>query len=119
MLTIQFLISTLGERIAQAAKVLLPPMEGVSYVVVWQRNGIGSDALPAELKEREDVSIVEDNGKGLARSRNIALENATADLLVITDDDNRYDTAAIELIRNAFEKHPTAGLIQFQALTME
>ena len=119
MLTIQFLISTLGERIAQAAKVLLPPMEGVSYVVVWQRNGIGSDALPAELKEREDVSIVEDNGKGLARSRNIALENATADLLVITDDDNRYDTAAIELIRNAFEKHPTAGLIQFQALSME
>ena len=119
MLTIQFLISTLGERIAQAAKVLLPPMEGVSYVVVWQRNGIISDALPAELKEREDVSIVEDNGKGLARSRNIALENATADLLVITDDDNRYDTAAIELIRNAFEKHPTAGLIQFQALTME
>ena len=119
MLTIQFLISTLGERIAQAAKVLLPPVEGVSYVVVWQRNGIGSDALPAELKEREDVSIVEDNGKGLARSRNIALENATADLLVITDDDNRYDTAAIELIRNAFEKHPTAGLIQFQALTME
>ena len=119
MLTIQFLISTLGERIAQAAKVLLPPMEGVSYVVVWQRNGIGSDALPAELKVREDVSIVEDNGKGLARSRNIALENATADLLVITDDDNRYDTAAIELIRNAFEKHPTAGLIQFQALSME
>ena len=119
MLTIQFLISTLGERIAQAAKVLLPPMEGVSYVVVWQRNGSGSDALPAELKEREDVSIVEDNGKGLARSRNIALENATADLLVITDDDNRYDTAAIELIRNAFEKHPTAGLIQFQALSME
>lgn len=119
MLTIQFLISTLGERIAQAAKVLLPPVEGVSYVVVWQRNGIGSDALPAELKEREDVSIVEDNGKGLARSRNIALGNATADLLVITDDDNRYDTAAIELIRNAFEKHPTAGLIQFQALTME
>ena len=119
MLTIQFLISTLGKRIAQAAKVLLPPMEGVSYVVVWQRNGIGSDALPAELKEREDVSIVEDNGKGLARSRNIALENATADLLVITDDDNRYDTAAIELIRNAFEKHPTAGLIQFQALSME
>ena len=119
MLTIQFLISTLGKRIAQAEKVLLPPMEGVSYVVVWQRNGIGSDALPAELKEREDVSIVEDNGKGLARSRNIALENATADLLVITDDDNRYDTAAIELIRNAFEKHPTAGLIQFQALTME
>ena len=119
MLTIQFLISTLGERIAQAAKVLLPPVEGVSYVVVWQRNGIGSDALPAELKEREDVSIVEDNGKGLARSRNIALENATADLLVITDDDNRYDTAAIELIRNAFEKHPTAGLIQFQALSME
>ena len=119
MLTIQFLISTLGKRIAQAAKVLLPPMERVSYVVVWQRNGIGSDALPAELKEREDVSIVEDNGKGLARSRNIALENATADLLVITDDDNRYDTAAIELIRNAFEKHPTAGLIQFQALSME
>ena len=119
MLTIQFLISTLGKRIAQAEKVLLPPMEGVSYVVVWQRNGIGSDALPAELKEREDVSIVEDNGKGLARSRNIALENATADLLVITDDDNRYDTAAIELIRNAFEKHPTAGLIQFQALSME
>ena len=119
MLTIQFLISTLGERIAQAAKVLLPPMEGVSYVVVWQRNGIGSGALPAELKEREDVSIVEDNGKGLARSRNIALENATADLLVITDDDNRYDTAAIELIRNAFEKHPMAGLIQFQALSME
>ena len=119
MLTIQFLISTLGERIAQAAKVLLPPMEGVSYVVVWQRNGSGSDALPAELKEREDVSIVEDNGKGLARSRNIALENATADLLVITDDDNRYDTTAIELIRNAFEKHPTAGLIQFQALSME
>ena len=119
MLTIQFLISTLGKRIAQAAKVLLPPVEGVSYVVVWQRNGIISDALPAELKEREDVSIVEDNGKGLARSRNIALENATADLLVITDDDNRYDTAAIELIRNAFEKHPTAGLIQFQALTME
>ncbi|MGM9694689.1 MAG: glycosyltransferase, partial [Alloprevotella sp.] len=119
MLTIQFLISTLGKRIERVTDVVLPPVEGVSYVVVWQRDGVGTDALPAELKEREDVSIVEDSGRGLSRSRNIALENATADLLVVTDDDNRYDLAAIDLIRTAFEKHPAAGLIQFQALTME
>lgn len=52
--------------------------------------------------------------RGLSKSRNMALRNATADICLICDDDEiLYDDYPVKIIR-AFEENPTADVIAFQ-----
>ena len=54
--------------------------------------------------------------RGLSRSRNMALENAWGDICQISDDDETFPDNHYEIIRDAYLKHPSAGIITF-ALT--
>ena len=131
MLSICFLISTTHGRIKGVEHLLMPAAEGVSYVVAWQLPA-GEEAqypLPEGLKNRDDVTVLRWNGKGLSANRNYALdyvkehsleaksEGRTApDLLVIAaDDDNRYSPSDVQAIRSAFTSYPEADIIHFEA----
>ena len=56
---------------------------------------------------------------GLSKSRNMALNNATGEYLVITDDDLEYVDGYEEIICNAFKKNPKADIIVFQVEGIE
>ena len=51
--------------------------------------------------------------RGLSKSRNLAIENATADICIIADNDLCYNDNCISIIRNAYNKYPHADIIAF------
>ena len=117
---ITILICTIDEGILKVPHVLMPQQEGVCYVVSMQWTKEDSLALvPNCLKEREDVSITYLRGAGLSRNRNNALACAKGDVMVIADDDNRYKPEFFDNIRSAYEEHPDADVITFQAQDLD
>ncbi|MCH5174598.1 MAG: glycosyltransferase [Prevotellaceae bacterium] len=117
---LEILICTINEGIAKVPDVLMPPRDDVRYVVSmqWTREEV-KGCVPSVLRDREDVKLVFLEGKGLSRNRNNAMANASGDILLIADDDNRYTDELIENIFEAYEAHPNADVIHFQALDME
>jgi len=61
------------------------------------------------------IKVINSFEKGLSRSRNLALKNATAKLCVITDDDVVFADGFMESILIAFNENSSAALIAFRA----
>lgn len=118
MLTIDFLICSLNSRIVRVPDLLLPPMEGVRYVVSFQyTKDEYLTMLPRQLEERADVQVVKLRGEGLSANRNNALKFAASDLLYIIDDDTRLLPNTPDTIRRYFNLHPEADIALFKAQT--
>lgn len=116
---LDILICTIDEGIAAVPDVLMPQRDDVRYVVSMQwTKEEAKGAVPQTLREREDVTLVFLEGKGLSRNRNNAIEHASGDILLIADDDNRYTDELIGNIFEAYASHPDADVIHFQALDM-
>ena len=113
-MTLQLLICTIDQGIQQLRDHLLPQRQDVSYLISWQYTD-DTPQIPSWIEEREDVELLLLQGKGLSRNRNNALNNATADIIKICDDDERWTDADFDAILNAFESNPDADIIQFQA----
>lgn len=119
-MTLDILICTIDEGIEKVPHVLMPPHDGISYVVSMQLTQSEKKLLvPAVLKERKDVTLTFLEGRGLSRNRNHAIEHAKADVLLLADDDNRYTLQLLEPIFKAYEQHPEADIIHFQALDLQ
>lgn len=128
-MTIDILICTIDEGIGSVGDVLMPPMPGVHYVVSVQytaplplaiadggrESGAAAPAIPESIARRADVTVTTLAGRGLSRNRNNALRHATADIIVIADDDCRYTPASVDAIRSAYAAHPEADAICFRA----
>lgn len=119
-MTIDILICTIDNGIKRIPHMLMPPQEGISYVVSMQYTDKAYlDLIPDVLKERKDVRLTLLEGKGLSRNRNNAIAHADADILVVGDDDCKYKPEYMAAIRKAYEMHPEADIITFQALTLD
>lgn len=70
------------------------------------------DDVPADVNShsRKFLSFRE---RGLSRSRNRAVENSTAEICVIADDDMYYTDDYRETISRAYNKYPDADIIAF------
>ena len=87
------------------------------------RINLQSEAVVINQCDRESNYIFSVNGhkvtwintleRGLSRSRNMALKNATADLCVICDDDEVLSDNYPDMINNAYSNLPDADLIVF------
>ena len=67
-----------------------------------------------KLKTGVSVHILSTPEKGLSRSRNMLLENATGDICIIGDDDVEYLEGYLEVIKNAYKKYEDADIIAFR-----
>ena len=84
-MTLQVLISTCSpEGISRVAAMALPAVEGVEYLVMWQRHEGGE--VPEALDERPDVRVMRSERIGLSANRNDLLDVATADAVLIAVD---------------------------------
>lgn len=109
---LQVMICTYGkEGIERVAVADHPHAEGVEYLVSWQR--AGATEVPKALL-RDDFKIVASDTKGLSKNRNIALSNAIAPLLLVSDDDVEYTKERLQSIIKAFDTHPDADIITFR-----
>lgn len=59
------------------------------------------------------ITMVNTRERGLSKSRNMALKNATGDICVICDDDVRYIDGYGEIIKHAFEEVKDADILVF------
>ncbi|MDO4336205.1 MAG: glycosyltransferase [Bacteroidales bacterium] len=100
-----------AEGIAGVERMLLPPAEGVRYVVSWQSHE-GTDTPAALL--RGDVLLLRLDGVGLSRNRNNALRRCDADIVLFADDDLEYFPESFTRVREAFASRPDADVILFR-----
>lgn len=63
-----------------------------------------------------NIRVINSFEKGLSKSRNLALENSTGKILLISDDDVIFQQGFITKIIDAYHKYPNAAVIKFSAL---
>lgn len=118
---IDILICTIDDGLMNVSQVLMSQNTDVHYVVSVQHTRPIDEMSEAwrrnldELRSRTDVVVTTLEGRGLSRNRNNALRHATADIIVIADDDCRYTPEAIDAIINAYYDRPLADIICFRA----
>lgn len=61
----------------------------------------------------DEVNFISCTDRGLSKSRNKAIENASSDICVIADDDLRYNDNYKDIILEAYKKYPDADIIAF------
>ena len=122
-LSLYVLISTIDNGIHQVPEVLLPPEDGVFYVVSWQQTTPSQYvAPPQELTGRKDVVISPLEGRGLCRNRNHAIEVAISlqedaledAVFIIADDDERIEKDAFKNIRELYSRYPKLDVSLFR-----
>lgn len=71
------------------------------------------------IDEENNITMLSFNEKGLSKSRNRGLENANADIILLTDDDVTFEKNFENTIIQAFEQNKDADIITFQVKTPE
>ncbi len=88
-----------------------PRVEGVEYTVCWQKP---QGEIPEEIAGREDFRVIESGETGLSRNRNLGLDKARCQLLLIADDDTDYTPESLRGVIEAFARHPECGFLTFR-----
>lgn len=110
---LQVLVCAFGPQGAQRiASLPHPRIDGVEYLVSWQLPD-GDAPVPGELM-RPDFRILKSDTRGLSRNRNIALDAADADIILIADDDLSYTPDQLRGIISAFAARPGDDMIFFR-----
>ena len=117
-MTLDILICSLNKGIVRVQDVLLPPQENVRYIVSYQYTDERYlDLIPSCLSTRTDVTIYKYKGQGLSANRNLALDKATADLVMYADDDARLLPETPSIVTRVFEEHDQLDVAFFCAST--
>lgn len=104
-------------------QMLVSTMRKKNYDLISKMN-INSDAVfinQCDVDSREEfvnkeqeIIWINSSDRGLSKSRNIAIETATADICVLADDDLIFVEDAHALIIEEFKKNPNIDIITFQ-----
>ena len=109
-------------------EVLISTMHQCDHTILDKMH-VDSDAVVINQCDRESQERFEYKGhevywinstqRGLSKSRNMALQAATADICVISDDDMEYRDGYADMIRSAFAERPEADMLRFQVKGIE
>lgn len=106
-MTLDILICSLNKGVVRIQDVLLPPQPNVHYIVSYQYTDERYlDLIPQALGARPDVSVYTYKGQGLSANRNLALDKATADIIMYADDDAHILPETPSLVMRRFEENP-------------
>ena len=108
-------------------ELLISTMHQQDYTLLDKMN-IHSDAVLINQCDINDKKVFTYNGhrvlwintteRGLSRSRNMAIRNATADICMLADDDMEYRSNYADVVCSAFQKNH-ADIIGFQVIGIE
>lgn len=117
-MTLDILICSLNKGVVRIQDVLLPPQPNVHYIVSYQYTDERYlDLIPQALGARPDVSVYTYKGQGLSANRNLALDKATADIIMYADDDAHILPETPSLVMRRFEENPQYDVLFFKAST--
>lgn len=111
---LSILICTLNDRIVGVPRVLLSPRDDVRYLVSFQyTDDMFLDMVPAELRQRTDVSVLPYPATGLSANRNNSLRHCRTTLALISDDDASFTESAIDNVLEAFRHDHGPDILVF------
>lgn len=108
-MNVDVLVSTMNQ---QDGKVLLEKLNiNDNYVIINQINNNNiKELIQVDETNKKFFSYI---GKGLSKSRNLAINKSTADVIAIADDDMTYQKDYTNIIKEAYEKYKDADIIAF------
>ena len=109
----EILLSTMN----QASQEIVEKVRVKSNVVVV--NQCQHDSIKTVTQGNQTIKWIDVNDRGLSKSRNLLLKNASGDICMIADDDLEYVDNYESLILNEFVKYPEVDLIAFQVEGIE
>ncbi len=115
---INILISTIDEGINRIEQILLEQRSDLKYFISHQVTAERFRAVPETLK-REDVYVGQIEGKGLCRNRNNSISMADGDVVILADDDVRYQPDWIDMVIRVFETDRELDVACFKIFTPE
>lgn len=108
-------------------QLLISTMHQTDYSLL-ERMKISSSAVVVNQCDRESTQTIEYNGhnvlwidtteRGLSKSRNMAIRNATADICMLADDDMEYRGDYVDTVLSAFSRI-SSDIIGFQVCGIE
>lgn len=110
-LAVTVCISTLGARVLTLSCARLPARPGLRYHIVLQSPDAAGRRHLRDLAARGDVTFVEMEGRGVARSRNAALATAPGEIAVLADDDLDFRVESYPALARAFAREPGLGCV--------
>lgn len=113
MKKVQVLVSTMNQRNHSLLKKMNIQTEAIIV------NQCGFDKIEHFLHEGKNILWINSSTIGLSKSRNIALENATADYCLIADDDLIYKDGYEDVVIKCFEDNPDYSILRFKVNGIE
>ncbi|QDO86631.1 glycosyltransferase family 2 protein [Shewanella psychropiezotolerans] len=110
------LISCLYNRLDGVYSMVLPVNNNVEYIVIVQGANNEEVFKFNELNffsERNDIKVIFDNNVGVTFSRNKAIDIATGDMALFTDDDVTLESDFFELVLKSFSDLPECDFLTF------
>lgn len=106
-------IETLVAAMHKTDTSFLEPMNPCTDVVVINQTD-NEDKIITKSPNGKRVLFISNKERGLSRSRNAAIDNATADVCIIDDDGFIHMDGIDKIIEEAYETYPDADIITFQ-----
>jgi glycosyltransferase involved in cell wall biosynthesis len=110
-LSLEVLVATMFRKNKAEIVQLLNEMKIASDCVVI--NQCDKDDIERFEYNNHNVTLVYSTERGLSRSRNLALQYARADIVVIADDDVEYVDGYKDIITNAYESYIKYDILNF------
>lgn len=107
MATVEILMSVMHQTDMSIAK---KSNADTDILVINQCDHEGYDE---EVYNGHKIRMISTTERGVSRSRNMAIKNATGDICIICDDDEVYRDGYKEAVLGAFEEKPQADIIAF------
>lgn len=101
-MTLDVMLVTTADRVGRMAP--LPAVEGVRYIVSVQDPHFKLTPEALEALERPDVDVRIYHDSGLSVNRNHALEAATADIVMVADDDLIFHPDGLHRLIELYEQ---------------
>ena len=111
---LQVLIVAYGKKgIESVATLSHPEVAGVEYIVSWQYAD-DEPVIPESLLRRKDFRVLPTPTRGVARNRNLALDAASAPIVLESDDDVSYTIGQLRSVIKAFAERPECDFLSFK-----
>lgn len=113
-MTLDMLYSTFEDGIYSLIKNLPPKKENVYIIIIHQISPyFNDDNIKIFLNNRGDIKYYKSSTKGVAKSRNIAINKSSSDIILFCDDDVIYSANFQDIILNKYATYTELGFITF------
>lgn len=112
-MSVQALISTMN----QIDNLLVKRLKINSDCIILNQCNENSEIILED--ELFNIKIINSETRGLSKSRNLLIKNASGNICLIGDDDLEYVDNYEKIIKEQFDKYPNADIIAFQVEGIE